>query len=82
MARHANVSWSLPEKITTYDLVQVAVLMDIRDEIKILRRTIESAVQCPNTIAAVVALKKLGDDLRRQERVRRKKAAAKRKAAR
>lgn len=34
MVRHKDADWNLPEKLQAWDQVQVAVLMDIRDELK------------------------------------------------
>lgn len=45
MARHKNMNWSLPEpKVETWQQAQVAILMDIRDELQGLNRIIG----CPN----------------------------------
>jgi hypothetical protein len=44
VARHKDADWNLPERLATYDQVEVAVLMDIRDELKRLNRTLS----CPN----------------------------------
>ena len=38
MARHKNQIWELPEKLTQYDQAQLAVMMDIRDELKTLNQ--------------------------------------------
>jgi hypothetical protein len=37
MARHAFADWNIPDTPTTWDAVQVAVLMDIRDLLKVIR---------------------------------------------
>ncbi len=34
MARHKDTNWNLPEVATAWEHVQVALLMDIRDELK------------------------------------------------
>lgn len=34
MARHKDVNWSLPDRVSTCDQASVAVLQDIRDELK------------------------------------------------
>lgn len=48
MARFKDVEWKLPEtadgRAATWDAVRVAVLMDIRDELKTLNRLLG----CPN----------------------------------
>lgn len=48
MARHKDAQWSLPEgKVETWEQASVAVLMDIRDELK----TLNALLRCPNFIA-------------------------------
>lgn len=37
MARHPNATWDLPDNMT-WDIVNIAVLMDIRDEMQKLNR--------------------------------------------
>ncbi len=45
MARYKDVNWTLPEgQIGTWQQVEVAVLMDIRDELK----TLNALLRCPN----------------------------------
>lgn len=45
MARHKDINWQLPEKqLETWAQVNVAVLMDIRDELK----TLNALLRCPN----------------------------------
>jgi hypothetical protein len=44
MARHRNAEWCLKEQITDYSGASLAVLMDIRDELK----SLNSILQCPN----------------------------------
>lgn len=34
MARHKDGAWILPDNLTTWDQVKVALLMDIRDELQ------------------------------------------------
>ena len=47
MARHKDSSWSLPEQVVNWEQAGVAVLMDIRDELKTLNRLLH----CQNFIA-------------------------------
>ncbi len=56
MARHKNESWDCTTdgRITTAD-AQLAVLMDIRDELQALNRTLS----CRNVIGGMVALQRL-----------------------
>jgi hypothetical protein len=45
VARYKDVNWTLPEgQIGTWQQVEVAVLMDIRDELK----TLNALLRCPN----------------------------------
>lgn len=46
MARHQNLEWNLPDKCGTWTEVQVALLMDIRSEL----RKLNSIIGCPNFI--------------------------------
>lgn len=50
-ARHANVTWNFPTtaagNIASWEFVQIAVLMDLRDELQRLNRLLH----CPNFIA-------------------------------
>ena len=54
MARHKDVNWKLPEGVPCatgrtheWNSIQVALLMDIRDELKHLN----AVIYCPNFIA-------------------------------
>ncbi len=52
MARRANVDWNLPETLS-WDQVPIAVLMDIRDELKAanaLQRRLVSVLECASCI--------------------------------
>lgn len=42
--RHKDTEWSLPETVQTCEQAGVAVLMDIRDELRLIR----SVLCCPN----------------------------------
>lgn len=42
--RHENVNWELPEKLVSWEQVNTAILMDIRDEL----RTLNRVFQCSN----------------------------------
>lgn len=46
MARHKDVDWTMPEKMSngTWEQVGIIVLMDIRDEMKALN----ALLRCPN----------------------------------
>lgn len=60
MARYKNVNWTLPDKnIETWDQVQVAVLMDIRDELQ----RMNSLLSCSNFIGIPHTLKSIDKKL-------------------
>ena len=42
MARHKNVDWFFEDKLCSWEEVQVAVMMDIRDELKFLNGSMNS----------------------------------------
>lgn len=46
MRRHKGIDWTMPDKMSdgTWQQVEVIVLMDIRDELKLLN----SLLRCPN----------------------------------
>lgn len=50
MARHKDRDWNLPDKAQDWGQVRVALLMDIRDELREVRQRL-SVLQCPNFIA-------------------------------
>lgn len=55
MATHVDADWDLPEKIDTWELVKVALLMDIRRELKWLNRLLScrNFTDIPHTLAAI-----------------------------
>lgn len=80
MARNKNCDWNtgvLPNHVNV-DQAQLAVLMDIRDELQAIR----GLAQCFRIPRALDALYEVGLDLRRKKRLQRQKAAKKRKVAR
>lgn len=70
--RLKNLAWGLPpldeHGCASYDTIQTALLMDIRDELQRLNRTLE----CPNAQAIPGLLRKIEANTRKQ---RKKKAA-------
>jgi len=67
MARHRNGNWNLPDgKVETWDQVQVAVLMDIRDELQKLNRLME----CSNVRAGFIALQRIDKRLAKKVKLR------------
>lgn len=42
--KHRNVNWNLPDKLQTWEQVNTALLMDIRDEL----RRLNTLLHCPN----------------------------------
>lgn len=65
MARHRDGDWDLPDDIS-WDKVPVAVLMDIRDELKTLNRLL----RCPNFLGMPHALDKIERNTRKRPRKR------------
>ena len=47
MARHKNVEWRIPEKAQTWEQVDTAVLMDLRDELKEMNQSLR-CLRCIN----------------------------------
>lgn len=64
--RHKDVVWNVPEKPTEYSQLQVAILMDIRDELKAIRRLAE----CHRIPRALDALHSMGVAARRRRKKR------------
>jgi hypothetical protein len=74
MARHKDTVWALPEgESVTCESAQLAVLMDIRDELKALR----AIFQCPNFLQVPWTLKNIETNTKRKKKrpVARKRAA-------
>lgn len=68
--KHANGAWTIPDSGLSLEHAQLAVLMDIRDEMQAIRRLAE----CPRIPRALDAMHELGVEARRKKR-----AAAKRR---
>lgn len=66
--RHKNVGWNLPERTSTYDQAQLAVLMDIRDELQELN----ALFRCHNFLQIPAVLR----DIRRNTCRKKKKVPA------
>ena len=63
MARHENVSWKLPEgEAPGYDAATLAVLMDLRDELRAIRRIL----QCPRFQGIPGAIESIVGNTRRR----------------
>lgn len=67
---HKNVEWIMPEVVANVDQAQLAVLMDIRDELKGIR----ALLNCSRIPKALDALREVGVDIRRKQRAKRKRA--------
>jgi len=65
MARHnrADVAWRIPTDTPSTDQAQLAVLMDIRDELQTIRRL----AQCHRIPRALDAMTELGIEARRRK---------------
>lgn len=75
MARHKNACWTLHDPVQTWDECILAVLMDIRDELKLVRGdTAASAnvMRCTNFLAIPRVLQ----EIRRNTAKRRRKTNA------
>ena len=55
MARYKDAKWNLPDNHVGYDHATLAVLMDIRDELKAIR----SILNCPRIPAALDAMARI-----------------------
>lgn len=55
MARHKDANWTLPETLEDWQQAQLAVLMDIRDELK----RMNAVIQCSNFIAVPSILRRI-----------------------
>lgn len=67
--RHKDGDWTLPAKLDNWEQVIVAVLMDIRDELK----AVNNKLGCYRVPRALDDLHSLGVAARRRRRMRRKK---------
>lgn len=68
MSRHYNCDWNLPEKLTTWEEVQVALLMDIRLELTKLNRLLN----CSNFTSFPRDLRRIAENTKKRK-YRRKK---------
>jgi len=64
MARHKDGDWKLPDRCADWTQVEVAILMDIRDELKQLNRLL----RCPNFLAIPYTLNKIERNTRKPKR--------------
>lgn len=68
--RHKDGNWSLPTtadgKIQTWEHVQIAVLMDIRDELK----SLNAVLHCPNFLAIPSKLDTIAKNTRKKRKPR------------
>lgn len=67
--RRANVNWNLPEGVNSWDAARLAVLMDIRDEL----RTLNAVFRCHNALAIPQLLREIKKNTTKKPR--RKKTA-------
>lgn len=69
MARYKNAQWDMPSEKPTLELAQVAVLMDIRDELQ----TLNGLLGCPNFTGIPETLRRIrvNTTRKRQPRARR-----------
>jgi hypothetical protein len=65
MARYKNNPWELPEgKLQTWEQVNSALLMDIRDELQAIRHLME----CPNIQKGFIAMQQVAKNTKRKPR--------------
>lgn len=70
MSRHKDADWSLPgPQIQTWEQVGIAVLMDIRDELKRLN----GLLHCPNCVDIPNILRHIDKNTKKRRYTRRKK---------
>ncbi len=74
MARRKDVNWNISEPTQTWVEVQAAILMDIRDELKELNRT----VGCYNARAIPYILRGIRKNTQKRKYVKRKKITTRR----
>lgn len=57
MARHKGADWNIPDPVKSWEHVQTAILMDIRDELQRLNRTLDCPrfQALPNTLKRIAA---------------------------
>ncbi|WP_448043766.1 hypothetical protein [Bradyrhizobium liaoningense] len=72
-SRHKNANWTLPTSGVSYAGAQLAVLMDIRDELQAINR----ALGCYRIPRALDAMHDLGVEARRRKRLAAKRRQAK-----
>lgn len=68
MARHPYADWKLNERCTSWEEVQVAVLMDIRDELQKLN----NVLRCPNFMGIPWTLKRIASNTAKPRHKRKK----------
>jgi len=59
MARHKDAEWNLPDKLTDMNHLLLAALMDIRDELKLIRRLHERTIGCHNFTSMPAVIKRI-----------------------
>ncbi len=69
--RHKDNSWDLPALAGTWEVVQAAILMDIRDELKLMNQVL----QCHNTKDIPSILRKISINTNKPKKSLRKTAA-------
>jgi ABC-type transporter Mla MlaB component len=67
MARSKDFNWTLPDTHHTYDSASLAVLMDLRDELKRLN----NLLNCPNALEIPTILRKIRANTTKKRKKRR-----------
>lgn len=73
MARHKNANCPLPDRFETWEQVNTAILMDIRDELQAINRAL-GCYRVSGALDAIRAMHKTGVKIRKPRQ--RKKASA------
>ena len=67
MARHKNLDWDIPDPIAQTSHAELAVLMDIRDELRAMRARLD----CPETLAIPGTLARIARNTTKKKRGKR-----------
>lgn len=67
MARHKDANWTVSDAPTSWDEAMVAVLMDIRDELKAMNTKLR-VLQCPGFLAMPRKLDRIGRNTERRKK--------------
>lgn len=72
MARHKDSDWNLPDRAQNWEQASVAVLMDIRDELRRVASLL-SVLQCRNFLSIPAKLERIARQTKKRPYVRKVK---------